>query len=134
MKKWLIAFALIIVTALSSSAENQWYRATSYAYKYTNAYGNWTEWTDWMSCNINICFDMDDDVITIYSNKTQIYVITDIKGSGSDHQGGQYVAYRVIDQDYDYGTIRLRVESNGNSQLYVDFANVMWVYNVRRTR
>lgn len=134
MKKWLIAFVLIIATALSASAEYQWYKATSYAYRYTNDYGRWTEWTDWMSCNISISFDMDDDVITIYGNKTQIYVITDTKGSGTDPSGGQYVSFRVIDQDYDYGTVRLRVETNGNSQIYVDFANVMWVYNVRRIR
>ena len=34
--------------------------------------------------------------------------------------------------EYDYGYIRLRIERNGNSQIYIDFADVMWVYNVVR--
>ena len=48
--------------------------------------------------------------------------------------GGTNVKFYVIDQDYDRGSIRLRVERNGNSQIYVDFSNVAWVYNVVRIR
>ena len=133
MKKFLI-FAVLALASLMSSAETYWYKASSYAYRYTDSRGYWAEWTDWMRCNVNISFDLEDDIITIYSNKTQIYAVIDYNGKSSDGQGGEYVSYKVIDQDYDFGTIRLRIESNGNSQLYVDFANVMWVYNVRRTR
>ena len=133
MKKFLIV-ALLSLVSMFSYAEDQWYLATSYAYRYVNSYGNWTSWTDWLNCSVNIRFDLDDDVITVYSERTQVYVVIDYNGKSSDGQGGTYLSYRVIDQDYDYGTIRLRIESNGNSQMYVDFANVMWVYNVRRTR
>ena len=124
---------VLTLTAFSASAQTQWYKASSYAYKQINSYGYWTNWSDWLSCNIPIKFDLDDDVIVIYSSRTQIYAVVSYNGQSSDGQGGVYASYSVIDQDYDRGTIRLRIESNGNSQIYIDFANVMWVYNVRRS-
>lgn len=131
MKKFLLVFLLAFV-GFFANAQTQWYKGTSYAYKYVNDYGYWTNWTDWYSCNINIKFDLTNDVITIYSNKTQVYVIYDGGERYSDSGGGYQVKFNVVDQDYDVGTVRLRIESNGNSQIYVDFANVSWVYNVVR--
>lgn len=48
----------------------------------------------------------------------------------TDSSGGKQLEFNFIDQDYDRGVMRLRVERNGNAQIYIDFANVMWVYNV----
>ena len=134
IKKIAMVAVFAVVGFAFASAQTQWYRATSYAYKFTNSYGNWMEWSDWIKCDIAVKLDLDTDMIVIYSNKTQIYAVYDYNGRASDGNGGVYAEYRVIDQDYDKGKIRLRVERNGNSQLYVDFADVMWVYNVQRTR
>ena len=131
MKRFLMIMLLSVI-GLYASAQIQWYKGTSYAYKYVNEYGYWTNWTDWYSCNINIKFDIDNDVIVIYSNKRQTYAIFDGGQQYTDSDGGAQVRFDVIDQDYDKGTIRLRIERNGNSQIYVDFANVSWVYNVIR--
>jgi hypothetical protein len=49
-----------------------------------------------------------------------------------DDGGGVQIKFSVIDQDGDRGTVRLRIQNDGNSQLYVDFADIMWVYNVYR--
>ncbi len=133
MKK-IFLYILFSILALTSVAETQWYNSKSYAYRYENDYGYWTDWTDWLSCDINIKIDTNEDVVVIYSNKTQIYVVYETGDSWTDSSGGQQVSFKVIDQDYDKGTMRLRIESNGNSQIYIDFANVSWVYNVRRIR
>ena len=132
LKRFFAVIAITIAATFAASASTQWYKATSYAYKYMNSYGAWTDWSSWITCNVSIKFEMDDDVIVIYWKKTQMYAVVDYEGQSSDGQGGTYVSYKVIDQDYDRGHIRLRVERNGNSQLYVDFADVMWVYNVVR--
>jgi len=132
MKKFLLIIFAIFCISLNLHAETQWYKATSYAYKYINDYGNWTAWTDWIPCNVSIKIEIDDDIIVVYSKMKQIYIVTDYKGKYTDSGGGTYISYSVVDQDDDIGTIRLRIERNGNSQLYVDFANVMWVYNVER--
>lgn len=130
-----IALALVLlIGSAAASAETLWFKANSYAYKYVNDYGKWTEWTDWLKCDVSIRFDLDDDIIVIYSNRTQIYAIFDGGQKFTDSSGGSQVRFDVIDQDYDKGTIRLRIERNGNSQIYVDFANATWVYNVVRAQ
>jgi hypothetical protein len=83
---------------------------------------------------MDICFNLPEDRIIVYSPTLQIYKITEAGQQESDGKGGQQVTFIAYDQDYDVCQIRLRVEANGNSQIYVDFNNVAWVYNVRRTR
>lgn len=131
--KRLVLIASIAVIAWASSfAEVRWFKAFSYAYKYKTEYGYWTNWTDWIGCDVYIKFELDDDVIVIYSNRRQIYAVYSYDGTSTDGGGGVYSSFKVLDQDRDRGVIRLRIEDNGNSQLYVDFADVMWVYNVRK--
>lgn len=132
MKK-LLLILVCLISFITASSQTQWYNSKSYAYKGVNDYGNWTSWSDWVSCNVNIKFDLSSDLIIIYSNKIQKYRITEFNGTRHESDGGQQAYFKAIDQDYDRCTIRLRIESNGNSQIYVEFANVMWVYNVKRT-
>lgn len=133
MKKLFLLF-FIALTFTIVKAQTYYYNATSFAYKAVNSYGYWTNWTDWESCNVPIVMDYDNDVVTIYSNKTQIYKITKYIRKYTDSSGGSQVEFNFVDQDYDRGVMRLRVERNGNSQIYVGFTNIMWVYNVRRAR
>ena len=133
MKKLFLLF-FIALTFTIVKAQTYYYNATSFAYKAVNSYGYWTNWTDWESCNVPIVMDYDNDVVTIYSNKTQIYKITKYIRKYTDSSGGSQVEFNFVDQDYDRGVMRLRIERNGNSQIYVGFTNIMWVYNVRRAR
>ena len=133
MKKLFLLF-FIALTFTIVKAQTYYYNATSFAYKAVNSYGYWTNWTDWESCNVPIVMDYDNDVVTIYSNKTQIYKITKYIRKFTDSSGGSQIEFNFVDQDYDRGVMRLRVERNGNSQIYVGFTNIMWVYNVRRAR
>lgn len=132
MKRILIVimFGLFCVGAVQ--AQTQWFKATELAIKVVNN-GNWTKWSDWESVDINIKFDLSNDLIIIYSQEIQIYKVLDQVKSPYDSNGTQ-VKFKVLDQDYDKGFLRLRVENNGNSQIYVDYADISWVYNVIRTR
>ena len=132
MRKKFILLLLSLFIGASAYAQVIWYKAYSFAYHQKTSYGYWTDWTDWYSCNIDVKIDWDNDYIIIYSNTPQRYVVTGYEGQGKDSSGGTQAYFDVIDQDYDRGAIRLRVETNGNSQLYVDFNNIGWVYNVRR--
>ena len=122
-----LCFAFIGLNAQTYS-----YRSTEFAYKYVNDYGKWTDWSDWERSNILITINFNTDIVKIYSPKTQTYHITEFVRNYTDNSGGQQVEFRFVDQDYDRGTMRLRIESNGNSQIYIDFSNLMWVYNVVR--
>lgn len=135
MKKLLTVFILMFVMCFATShtadAQVQHYRTTAFAYKQKDNNGNWTKWSDWEDSDLIVTIELTNDVIKIYSPKTQTYKVLSDESTPSDSSGKQ-VKFRVIDQDGDYGYVRLRIENNGNSQIYVDFANVMWVYNVKK--
>lgn len=132
MKKVLITLLIGIVGCLFATAESLWFNAYEYAYKYktTANYNTQQGWSDWNDCSVPIEFDLSKDMIIIYSNKTQIYAIYESMGEYHDSTGGHQLGYKVIDQDYDYGQVRLRVAKDGTSQIYIDFNDVGWVYNV----
>ena len=134
MKKLLLILAAMLVV-FSVSAESLWFNAYSYAYKYkTDAKrNNQSGWSSNVKCSVPIEFDMDNDLVVIYSNKTQIYAIYEDAGEYTDSEGGKQKGFYVIDQDYDKGMVRLRIARDGTSQLYIDFNDVGWVYNVVRT-
>ena len=128
MKKKLILILLGFLVSFSAISQTVWFTAFQFAYKYSS----WSDWTPWKTCNIDVKFDYDRDIIVIYSQEPQVYQVYSYDGEGTDRDGGEQVQFSVVDQDRDYGKIRLRVERNGNSQIYVDFRNVSWVYNVIR--
>lgn len=135
MKKFLVIFTLFVLS-FTVSAESLWFKAYNYAIKYKTEYNrnNSSEWSNYERCNIAIEFKMTDDMIIIYSNKTQIYAIYEDAGTYNDRDGGKQQGYYVIDQDYDKGMIRLRIARDGTSQIYIDFNDIGWVYNVVRTK
>ena len=124
-----IAFMLLFAFSSNSYSQTYTYRAYSAAYKYVQN-GRWTDWTDWERVSTLITIDYDNDVIRVYASVAQVYVVVDYDGSFTDDSGGQQIQFSVIDQDYDKGKVRLRIEKNGNSQLYVEFADVIFVWNV----
>lgn len=127
MKKLLVLlFGLFLCGAVH--AQKEWFKATEFAYKYVNN-GYWTDWSEWIDANVNIEFDIAKDMIVIYSSDIQIYKVVEQVSAPYDSKG-QQIKYRVVDQDFDYGYIRLRVQNNGERQIYVDFSNVSWVYNI----
>lgn len=133
MKKYLLI--LLCFISISGYAQVQWYRTTQYAE--ATVINNRYYWGDWESSNMRLCIDIGNDQIIVYSPRTQIYQVYGVYNNGQpyvDDSGGTNIKFYVIDQDYDRGNIRLRVEKNGNSQIYIDFSNVAWVYNVVRTQ
>ena len=133
MKKFLL-IVLMAVISITASAESLWFTGYSYAIKYKTEYNrnNSAGWSSFQKCNVLIEFKMDDDIIIIYSNKTQIYAIYEDAGEYNDNSGGKQKGFYVLDQDYDKGMIRLRIARDGTSQIYIDFNDVGWVYNVIR--
>lgn len=127
MKKFVLGIIIALFTAIPSFAQTINFKATSVAIKETGY-----QWTDWQKCNILITFNLKTDKVVIYSRSIQVYKVLTQGESFIDESGGEQVKYRVIDQDDDLGSMRLRVETNGNSQIYIDFADVSWVYNVIR--
>lgn len=132
MRKFIIAFFMLMSFTLASHAETYWYKATSFAL--AEIRNNYYNWSDWERSNVSISIDLTNDVITIYSQVKQTYYVVSTEESGSDNSGGRFVRFYVVDSSRRRGNVRLRIESNGNSQMYIDFNDYAWCYNVVRTR
>lgn len=119
----LLLFTIICTTA---SAQNiLWFRTTDFAYNYNST------WSDWEKSNLKIKIDTNKDLVVIYSKSIQVYKILYEIDPPYDATGVQ-VGFKIVDQDGDYGKLRLRIENTGTSQIYIDFNNIHWVYNVVR--
>lgn len=129
MKK-IIFVLLMCFMSLGISAQTYKYRATSMSYRYVNGYGNWTNWSDWQSTNILIVISIDRDKISIYSKELQEYDIYSSSKWEPDYQGGQTATLKAVNEEGRRCDVRLRSLNSGELQVYVDFADAMWVYNV----
>lgn len=138
MKKFLsilmLIFTMSIVLPDEAMAQVYTYRTTGYAYKKVNSYGNWSDWSSWQDSDMSMTINFNNDVIIIYSPETQRYRITEHIRNFTDSSGGKQVEFAAKDLGDDTKChIRLRIETNGNSQIYIEWSNLILCYNVRRT-
>ena len=129
MKKLFLILCLFIGFTASAQIIN--FRTTAYAQKINN-YGTWTDWSNYQPSDMLVTIDLYNDVVTINSPKTQVYAIYESLGNYYDSDGDYNMVFRFIDQDYDYGIMRLLQRVSGYSEIYIEFSNIMWVYRVRR--
>lgn len=132
MKKFLTLIVLFLGIVIGVNAQVQTYRTTGYYEKKLYSWG-WGNWSAKQQSNMNIVINLNTDVVTIYSPRTQVYRIYEYSGTTRDNDGDVTATFYFYDQDNDRGTMRLVIRANGQSQLYIDFANVMWAYDVYRT-
>ena len=130
MKKLSLFLLFILVATITASAESLVFKSTHYSQQVLSN-GKWDKWTKWEPCEVKIDIDLDTDRVTIYSNRTQVYKITDYVGK-TENKGDVSVKYLFVDQDGDKGTLRLRIRKDGRSEIYIDFANIRWSYIVKR--
>ena len=106
------------------------FRSEAYSQRSLTTYG-WSDWSNWKSSNVLITINLNNDRVTIYSNRNQCYQIYDYTGHYMDGNT-ECIDYRFYDQDGDIGTMTLAMKSNGQSEIYIRFANIQWAYVVRR--
>ncbi|MCQ2287952.1 MAG: hypothetical protein MJZ74_02535 [Muribaculaceae bacterium] len=131
MKKIIFVLLLLVCSVMVSHAEVYKYKTSSIALRTTDNYGNWGEWSDWEDCNVLVVWNTEKSVINIYSATPQEF---DVYEAGdkfkSDASGGKTWSLKCVDADGVRCTIRLRVQSDGQSQLYVDYSNISYVYTI----
>ncbi len=127
MKKKILALLSFCIMTTICFGQVQWYRATSFASKTANS----SYWSAWEESNVQMMFNLTTDQIIIYSPITQRYNVIRQVEAPYDASGTQ-VRFLVTNSNGYYGYVRLRIENNGNSQVYVDFTDGSIVYNVRR--
>lgn len=130
MIKKLLLSLIFLLTFVSISAQSYWYRANSFAMA-VKYYGEYY-WNDWESSVVKININYNTNKVYIYSPETQIYTMKYVTFNGSDGEFGRVIGIRVIDRERNNALMKLRIEYNGNSQLYIVYDNCAWVYNIER--
>lgn len=77
-----------------------------------------------------VVLNFNRETITIYSKEVQEYDIVSYEDVKDDNEGGQSLKLICVNEDGLRCHIRIRTLSNGRRQLYVDFNDMMWVYNI----
>ncbi|MCS7212411.1 MAG: hypothetical protein NZ844_12385, partial [Chloroherpetonaceae bacterium] len=125
-----VAFALF---AFSTPSVAQVYKlkSTGFSYKVKNG-DTWSRWSDWEDSGLLITIDLDKARITIFSKDTQVYNIARNEGTSHDSDGDETLSLYCVDKKGLNCRVRLvQLHSQGGRlQLYVDYNDIMWGYNV----
>lgn len=122
MKK-LISLCIVFLGITVQAQDVQWLKAYELAVNYEG-------WSDWEPVNIDVKIDFNKGFVKILSKQTQVYEILSQLPSIKDNSG-ENLRFRVIDQDKDIGVLMFRVQNNGTKQIYLEFDDIGWVYNVK---
>lgn len=130
MKKTLLLAALMLCLGFVAKADVIKCTATAFSIKtYDENRGRWSDWSKWEDCHMLVV--LDDEKVTIYSQEMQEYDIYATESEDEkDRDGGITDEFRCVDQDGTRCSMRLRRQKSGAVQLYIDYRNVIWVYNL----
>jgi hypothetical protein len=107
-------------------------KSTSLSSRYELNDGSWTDWSEATETSVLMTFDINKQRITIYSKKTQVYDIAEYEGQTTDDDGDDFYSYYCVNEDGITCRVRFAKlnSQNGRNQVYVDFSDMSWMYNV----
>ncbi|WP_140392810.1 hypothetical protein [Parabacteroides sp. An277] len=106
-------------------------KAFGISYKVKDSWGGWSDWTDWKACNIDISVNFNTHRILIFSKETQDYAISEMLPTARYDENGKSVVMRCVDDDGLICILRLRSQYHPDMiQLYIEYSDMIWVYNV----
>ena len=129
--KTLLAFLIMLCSSLTANAEVLKLRSTEYSYKYQYDSGYWSDWSAWESTSVLIVINLSTERVTIYSELKQEYDIYNSSDTEYKSDGSEIITLSCVDADGIQCEMRIRKQSDGQVQLYVDYADISWVYNVQ---
>jgi hypothetical protein len=135
MKKLILSTVLGLVMSFAAVAQNVLKLrafATTEMHKYQD--GSWSSWAPWNDTDILIVIDAPANRITIYTETHQTYDILTDDGESRTDDGERVLNYTCVDENGSRCAVRLIKRSNGVSQLYADFSNVVLCYNLKVIR
>lgn len=130
-RKILTTVFLLVFSVSISFGQVLKLKSTSFSSKHKSEYG-WTDWAEWVEASVLITIDLQKERITIYSAEKQIYDIAENEGKEYDSDGDETLSLYCVDKDGLTCRIRfVTLNSKDNQlQLYVDYNDMQWVYNV----
>jgi hypothetical protein len=132
MKKTVLIL-LMLFACISAFSQVFKYRTRGFAFRIKDeATGKWSNWSDWKELNTLVTIDVDGERIRVFTEKNQQYDILNTHFY-KDKDGDDTILFVCINEDAKVCAVRLmRINSEGGKlHLYVDFADVIFVYNLK---
>ena len=85
----------------------------------------WTDWSDWYQHFTEV--EIYKDSIVVYDE--DVYIIHGQLEDEIDENSVTSI-YRATNKEGNCVQLRLRIQCDGIKQLYIDFKNKIWVYNL----
>lgn len=133
MKKFVIMIALLSMTTFCAVAQSS-IRLVAYEFSVgeISEWNNDVDWIGWRDCRVPISINFEEMRIRIFSKDNQDYQIVEDLGEVYDDNGKANVM-KCMDQDGLMCKIRVRKQNDtGSIQLYVEYVDYIWVYNVKQ--
>lgn len=131
MKKLLLCLSFLMLCGIASASDILKWQATELSYKTADDWGNWSSWSDWEEVSILVVVNTATDRVNIYSSTPQEYDIYDYEPEKTDGEGGTTITLHCVDANGLRCDMRLRVQADGQVQLYVDYSDIVFVYNIQ---
>ena len=129
MRKIFILLMLFLVSTSNANSREVCYYSNFTSYKRL-VDNSWTDWTDWREYYVEIVFDIDSSTITIYdADIEKVYKIHPIYEKSEDCNS-IIIKYKVVESENNCLYIRFRNQYNGVKQLYLDYKDLVYVYNL----
>lgn len=123
----LVLFAIISSNAFSQVLK---FRSYSFSIKYQER-NTWSKWSEPEETSVLIVFNLDKERVSIFSKETQEYDIIETYKKVIDRDGDEVFRYVCIDKNGLRCNIRwIYLKSQTRWQVYVDYKDMMWMYNV----
>ena len=128
MKKFFLIFVFVSITHIMDA---QILEQKQVVRKVANTYSIYVDnqWLELRECHVPIEINITDRRVIIYSKQKQTYNVFDEYPVPSNSENVQ-IGFMMIDQNDDQGIIRFAALPNGILQIYIDFENISWCYNI----
>lgn len=132
MKKFVIMLALLSMTKFCAVAQSSM-RLVSYAFAVGAIDNNdHVRWGDWEASNVPISMNAEEGRIRIFSSEEQDYQVLKDLGESEGVDWREY-EMKCMDNNGLICKVSFRKDySDGVMQLYIEYSDYIWVYNVRR--
>jgi hypothetical protein len=124
-----LMFIIIFITSVQFVNAQVRFRTSDFCYR-TESNGYWSQWSKWQS--VDVLVNIVEDRVIIYSQQTQIYDVIQNLGKNTDNDGDTTYSFSCVDAEGIRCRVRLVSRADTSTlQLYVDYSDINWVYNLR---
>lgn len=122
--KYLLTIVFLFVFAVSNAQDRVYLETQAYSYSYLSD-GNWTNWCDWLLCDLTITADLKNNRITVDNKNSDVFTIFKYKEKVVT---SEYEILQFICRDKDNIVCIVSFCFGKNSCVYIEYSNAKVQY------